>query len=107
MARTQSMGQEMNINEKIAEKVTDGIGSMWCAYAFAAIAVYGFPYANIHPVSVIQWISQEFLQLVLLSVIMVGQNVHAEKLDGIHTSVKEVHHAIRNPQKRGELRGNQ
>lgn len=73
---------------------------MWCAYAFAILAVYGFPYSNMHPAAVIQWVSQEFLQLVLLSVIMVGQNVHAEKIDAVHSKVSEVHHAVRNPQER-------
>ncbi len=49
---------------------------MWCAYAFAILAFLVLPDA-IHGglLTLIQWVSQTFIQLVMLSVIMVGQNV--------------------------------
>jgi hypothetical protein len=49
---------------------------MWCAYAFAALALVGLPSAirSQSPEGLVSWISQTFLQLVLLSVIIVGQN---------------------------------
>jgi len=55
---------------------------MWCAYAFACLALVSLPEA-IHggTATLISWIAQTFLQLVLLSIIMVGQNVAAEKSD--------------------------
>jgi hypothetical protein len=55
---------------------------MWCAYAFAALTLISLP-AAIHQgiVAIISWISQTFLQLVLLSVIMVGQRVLAKASD--------------------------
>jgi len=55
---------------------------MWCAYVFAIIAFIGLP-AALKPggEGIIAWIAQTFLQLVLLSVIMVGQNVQAEAGD--------------------------
>jgi hypothetical protein len=70
------------INAKIAVFLTNIVGSMWCAYAFAVIAFIGLP-AALRPggEGIISWIAQTFLQLVLLSVIMVGQNVQAEAGD--------------------------
>jgi hypothetical protein len=55
---------------------------MWCAYVFAVIALIGLPPA-LKPggEGIIAWIAQTFLQLVLLSVIMVGQNVQSVSSD--------------------------
>ncbi len=66
------------VNAKIAVFLTNIVGSMWCAYAFAALALIGLPPA-LRPggEGIIAWIAQTFLQLVLLSVIMVGQNVQS------------------------------
>jgi hypothetical protein len=66
------------INAKIAVFLTNIVGSMWCAYLFAVIAFIGLP-AALRPggEGIIAWIAQTFLQLVLLSVIMVGQNVQS------------------------------
>lgn len=70
------------VNAKIAVFLTDVVGSMWCAYVFAIIAFIGLP-AALKPggEGIISWIAQTFLQLVLLSVIMVGQNVLSEASD--------------------------
>jgi hypothetical protein len=70
------------LNAKVAVFLTNIVGSMWCAYAFAIIAFIGLP-AALRPggEGIISWIAQTFLQLVLLSVIMVGQNVQAETGD--------------------------
>ena len=58
------------------------VGTMWCAYIFALIALISLP-AAIHggTATIISWIAQTFLQLVLLSVIMVGQKVAAAASD--------------------------
>ena len=66
-----------------AVKVTSGVGTMWCAYAFAALAIVSLPGAiNAgSAVVLVSWIFQTFLQLVLLSVIIVGQNVLAAAAD--------------------------
>ena len=76
------------INAKIAVFLTNIVGSMWCAYAFAILALIGLP-AALRPggEGIISWIAQTFLQLVLLSVIMVGQNVQGEASDerSLHT----------------------
>ena len=70
------------INAKIAVFLTNIVGSMWCAYVFALIALIGLPPA-LKPggEGIIAWIAQTFLQLVLLSVIMVGQNVQSVASD--------------------------
>src|ERR1700691_3043652 len=70
------------VNAKIAVFLTNIVGSMWCAYVFGAIALIGLP-AALRPrgEGIIAWIAQTFLQLVLLSVIMVGQNVQSVASD--------------------------
>jgi hypothetical protein len=70
------------LNAKIAVFLTNIVGSMWCAYAFALLALVGLPPA-LKPggEGLIAWIAQTFLQLVLLSVIMVGQNVQSVASD--------------------------
>ena len=69
-------------NSKLAVKITDIVGTMWCAYAFAALALISLP-AAIHAgtATLVAWFAQTFLQLVLLSIIMVGQKVAAAKSD--------------------------
>jgi hypothetical protein len=69
-------------NAWLAVKITDGVGTMWCAYVFAAIALIGLP-AALRPggEGIIAWIAQTFLQLVLLSIIIVGQNIAAAASD--------------------------
>ena len=56
--------------------LTTTVGTMWCAYAFAVLALVVLPDA-IHGgvLTLVQWVSQTFIQLVMLSVIMVGQNI--------------------------------
>ena len=70
-------------NSWLAVKVTKGVGTMWCAYAFAVLALVSLPAAIMsrNPVLIVSWISQTFLQLVLLSIIIVGQNVLAAASD--------------------------
>lgn len=65
-----------NLNGKIAILLTNGVGTMWCAYVFALLALVALPSAIQGGVfSLVQWVSQTFIQLVMLSVIMVGQNI--------------------------------
>ncbi len=69
-------------NAKVAVFITSLIGTMWCAYLFTLIALIGLP-AALKPngEGLVAWIAQTFLQLVLLSVIMVGQNVQSAAAD--------------------------
>ena len=69
-------------NNWLAVKITSIVGTMWCAYAFAVLALISLPEAMKSGTStLIAWIAQTFLQLVLLSIIMVGQKVAAAKSD--------------------------
>src|SRR6476660_6706604 len=69
-------------NTFLALKITKGVGTMWCAYAFAALALISLPDA-VHAgrSALVSWIAQTFLQLVLLSIIIVGQNVQSAAAD--------------------------
>jgi hypothetical protein len=69
-------------NSKLAVKITNVVGTMWCAYAFAALALISFPAAiQAGTAALVAWFAQTFLQLVLLSIIMVGQKVASAKSD--------------------------
>ncbi|MGA0599638.1 hypothetical protein ACO2Q3_02930 [Caulobacter sp. KR2-114] len=74
--------ERMGFNGRVALLITNAVGTMWCAYAFAALALVSLPEAIRGGVAtLIAWIAQTFLQLVLLSVIMVGQKVAAAASD--------------------------
>ncbi len=74
--------EHMGLNGRIALIITNAVGTMWCAYIFAALALISLPQAIAGGVApLIAWIAQTFLQLVLLSVIMVGQKVAAAASD--------------------------
>ncbi len=70
-------------NTRIAVGLTKRVGTMWTAYAFAALAVVGLVaiVGVLSPIValLVVWISQTFLQLTLLPIIMVGQNVLGRK----------------------------
>lgn len=69
-------------NSWLAVTITDVVGTMWCAYAFALLALVSLPQAiAAGTAALVAWIAQTFLQLVLLSIIMVGQKVAADKSD--------------------------
>lgn len=86
------MSRIANFNNKLAEKITSGVATMWCAYLFAAIALISLPtaLASHNVLTIVSWVAQTFLQLVLLSIIMVGQNLQsagvAQKIDETHTA---------------------
>ena len=92
------------LNTRLALGITKVVGSMWCAYAFALLALISLPAAirSNDPIIIVAWVAQTFLQLVLLPIIIVGQNVQAaasdaraqgdhETLMAIHTLTSEVH----------------
>ena len=74
--------EQVGFNGRLALLITGAVGTMWCAYIFSVIALISLP-AAIHggTATLISWIAQTFLQLVLLSVIMVGQKVAARASD--------------------------
>lgn len=69
-------------NSRLALLITRGVGSMYCAYIFAAIALVSLPEAlRAGTAAIVSWIAQTFLQLVLLSIILVGQDVQSKAAD--------------------------
>ncbi|HWW10340.1 MAG TPA: hypothetical protein VNY76_08845 [Candidatus Acidoferrales bacterium] len=70
-------------NGKIGLFITGIVGTMWAAYIFTVIALISLPSAlstgNI--IIIISWIAQTFLQLVLLPIIIVGQNIQGAASD--------------------------
>ena len=69
-----------NFNKRIAIWVTEKVGTMWCAYAFCLLALISLPeaLASEDPLKIVAWTAQTFLQLVLLPIIIVGQNIQSE-----------------------------
>lgn len=77
-------------NRRVAEKITSAVSTMWCAYIFAAIALISLPAAlrTGDPLIIVAWVAQTFLQLVLLSIIMVGQQASS---DAVAQKISETH----------------
>lgn len=68
----------LTVLDKSAIFITNIVGTMWCAIAFTALALVSLPEAlQGGTATTISWIAQTFLQLVLLSIIMVGQNLQS------------------------------
>ena len=85
-------------NAKFAVGVTGAVGSMACAYLFSCIAFLSLPAVLVSAgfvsrgafpswliqaglIALVAWVAQTFLQLILLSVIMVGQQVQSAASD--------------------------
>jgi len=79
-------GRIGKVNSWLAVRITRAVGTMWAAYVFVLISLVSFPQA-IHAFQTgdtyigISWLSQSFLQLVLLPIIIVGQNVISASQD--------------------------
>jgi len=73
-------------NSWLALHITKAVGTMWAAYVFVLISFISLPQA-LHAFLTgdtyvgIAWLSQSFLQLVLLPIIIVGQNVISASQD--------------------------
>jgi hypothetical protein len=90
----QAVGRAEGVNAKLAVIITRGVGTMACAYLFSLIALVSLPAILIEAgalqksdvptfltkpglILIVAWVAQTFIQLVLLSIIMVGQNVQS------------------------------
>jgi hypothetical protein len=88
-----TVDERTGLNGRIGLRITVVVGTMWAAYLFALIALVSLPdtldQAGIHlgftlgagTILLVAWISQAFLQLVLLPIIIVGQNIQARAAD--------------------------
>ncbi len=85
-SKVHGAGRIGEFNYWLAVKITKAVGTMWAAYLFALISLVSFPQALdalLHGDTFvgISWLSQSFLQLVLLPIIIVGQNVISASQD--------------------------
>jgi hypothetical protein len=91
-------------NAAFGLKITLLVGTMWAAYLFAAIAFVSLPSTvKTHsPTVLVLWLSSEFIQLVLLPIIIVGQNIQSRAADAraaktfedVEDARKKIEHAI-------------
>lgn len=70
-------------NSRLGLGITTSVGTMWAAYAFFALSLVSLPavIASGNAVAIVAWVAQTFLQLVLLPIIIVGQNIQAVASD--------------------------
>jgi len=79
----QTDDMRVGFNGKIGLIITTIVGTMWAAYIFTVLALISLPAAiGSHDVIIIiSWVAQTFLQLVLLPIIIVGQNIQGKASD--------------------------
>src|SRR5216117_1216559 len=75
--------ERIGFNGKIGLFLTTIVGTMWAAYLFTILALVSFPSAMCsgNSIIIVAWIAQTFLQLVLLPIIIVGQNILGKAAD--------------------------
>ena len=75
--------ERVGFNGKLGLFLTTIVGTMWAAYLFSILALVSFPSAirSGNSIIIVAWISQTFLQLILLPIIIVGQNIQAKAAD--------------------------
>ena len=75
--------QRVGLNGKLGLFITSVVGTMWAAYLFTLLALISLPSAieSDQSIIIVAWIAQTFLQLVLLPIIIVGQNIQAKAAD--------------------------
>ena len=80
--RVQHRNPIVRFNARFGLRITLVVGTMWMAYLFTILAFFALPSAiKQGTYYVIVWLSSSFLQLVLLPIIIVGQNIQAAAAD--------------------------
>lgn len=82
-AMVHGTGRLGRFNALVGVKITLVVGTMWTAYLFMLLTLVSAPaaFASGDKIIIVAWIAQTFLQLVLLPIIIVGQNVQAAAAD--------------------------
>jgi len=103
----------LNPLDKAGVVITRAVGTMIAAILFTGLALISLPAAiKTHDkIVIVAWIAQTFLQLVLLPIIMVGQNLQGkhtevmadEEFKTTQTTYKDLEHLILVNQKQLEL----
>jgi len=75
--------ERIGFNGRFGLFLTTVVGTMWAAYLFTILALVSFPSAlrSGESIIIVAWIAQTFLQLVLLPIIIVGQNIQGKAAD--------------------------
>ena len=75
--------ERLGFNGRIGVFITTVVGTMWAAYLFTLLALVSLPAAiqSGDKIIIVGWIAQTFLQLILLPIIIVGQNVQSKAAD--------------------------
>lgn len=84
VARTHKTAKgKLTLNERIGLVITQSVGTMWAAYVFFGLTLVSLPaaIASGNTLVIVSWVAQTFLQLVLLPIIIVGQNIQAKSSD--------------------------
>ena len=82
LRRTQHANPVVRFNARFGLRITLVVGTMWAAYLFTFLALLALPSAITQGTYfVVVWLSSSFLQLVLLPIIIVGQNIQAATAD--------------------------
>jgi hypothetical protein len=82
MRKTDHQNPIIRLNNKVGLRTTLIVGTMWAAYIFTVLALLALPDAiKQGTYYIVVWLSSSFLQLVLLPVIIVGQNIQAAAAD--------------------------
>ena len=83
VAQVHGSGPVGRFNAKVGLKITLIVGTMWAAYLFTLLTLVSAPSAfkTGDKIIIVSWIAQTFLQLVLLPIIIVGQNIQAAAAD--------------------------
>jgi uncharacterized membrane protein len=94
----------MNLLDRAGFTITRAVGTMITAILFTALALISLPAAlKTHDkIIIVAWVAQTFLQLVLLPIIMVGQNIQGkhtevmadEEFKTTQTTYKDLEHLI-------------
>ena len=81
--RHQYSKAKLGLNERIGLAVPKRVGTMWAAYVFFGLSLVSLPaaLASGNVIVIVSWVAQTFLQLVLLPIIIVGQNIQAKASD--------------------------
>jgi len=90
--------------DRLGLSITRGVGTMVTAGIFAVLALISLPaaLASHSALVIVAWLAQTFLQLVLLPIIMVGQNIQSRHGEAVadtafattQTTYKDLEHLI-------------
>jgi hypothetical protein len=81
--RADNVSGVRKFNRNLGLGITTSVGTMWAAYVFVLLALVSLPsvISSGNAVIIVAWIAQTFLQLVLLPIIIVGQNIQSAASD--------------------------